>query len=289
MKRLRCNHSAAFKAKVTLAALKSDQTLAQLAERFDVHPNQVTQWKAELFERAAEVFATAAKKREAGPDVKALHAKIGQQMLHDMLRLAGHRIGRKHVATLVGKKDIDALYRKANTSGGHPVHRIYPYLLRGLVIDQPNQVWAMDTTYIPMRQGFVYLRAVLDWASRRVLAWRVSNNIAAYSCIEALKEAIHRYRAPQIMNTDQGGQYTSSAFISMLEAQGIHINMDGKGRWHDNVFIERLWRSIKYDEFYLLRYNSVTTAKAGIARYALLQSGAARRDGLTPQNPLINP
>ena len=191
----------------------------------------------------------------------------GSRMLRDMLRLAGHRIGRKHVATLMGKMGIEALYRKANTSGRHPAHRIYPYLLRGLVIDQPNQVWAMDTTYIPMRQGFVYLTAVLDWASRRVLAWRVSNSLAADSCVEALEEAIHRYGAPQIMNTDQGSQYTSSAFIGVLESQGISISMDGKGCWRDNVFVERLWRSIKYEEVYLHGYDSVTTAKAGIARY----------------------
>ena len=163
----------------------------------------------------------------------------GSRMLRDMLRLAGHRIGRKHVATLMGKMGIEALYRKANTSGRHPAHRIYPYLLRGLVINQPNQVWAMDTTYIPMRQGFVYLTAVLDWASRRVLAWRVSNSLAADSCVEALEEAIHRYGAPQIMNTDQGSQYTSSAFIGVLESNGIRISMDGKGCWRDNVFVER--------------------------------------------------
>ena len=174
----------------------------------------------------------------------------GSRMLRDMLRLAGHRIGRKHVATLMGKMGIEALYRKANTSGRHPAHRIYPYLLRGLVIDQPNQVWAMDTTYIPMRQGFVYLTAVLDWASRRVLAWRVSNSLTADSCVEALEDAIQRYGAPQIMNTDQGSQYTSSAFIGVLESNGIRISMDGKGCWRDNMFVEMRWKSIKYEERY---------------------------------------
>ena len=209
----------------------------------------------------------------------------GSRMLRDMLRLAGHRIGRKHVATLMGKMGIEALYRKANTSGRHPAHRIYPYLLRGLVIDQPNQVWAMDTTYIPMRQGFVYLTAVLDWASRRVLAWRVSNSLAADSCVEALDEAIHRYGAPQIMNTDQGSQYTSSAFIGVLESQGISISMDGKGCWRDNVFVERLWRSIKYEEVYLHGYDSVTTAKAGIARYLAFYNSRRPHQSLDGQTP----
>jgi putative transposase len=191
----------------------------------------------------------------------------GSRMLRDMLRLAGHSIGRKHVATLMRKMGIEALYRKANTSRRHPAHRIYPYLLRGLAIERPNQVWAMDTTYIPMRQGFVYLTAVLDWASRRMLTWRVSNSLAADACVEALEEAIHRYGAPQIMNTDQGSQFTSSAFIGVLDRHGIRISMDGKGCWRDNVFVERLWKSIKYEEVYLHAYDSVTDARAGITRY----------------------
>ena len=209
----------------------------------------------------------------------------GSRMLRDMLRLAGHSMGRKHVATLMRKMGIEALYRKANTSRRHPVHRIYPYLLRGLVIDQPNQVWAMDTTYIPMRQGFVYLTAVLDWASRRVLAWRVSNSLAADSCVEALEEAIHRYGAPQIMNTDQGSQYTSSAFISVLDGQGIRISMDGKGCWRDNVFVERLWRSIKYEEVYLHAYESVTEAKVGITRYLDFYNNRRPHQSLDGQTP----
>ena len=209
----------------------------------------------------------------------------GSRMLRDMLRLAGHSMGRKHVATLMRKMGIEALYRKANTSRRHPAHRIYPYLLRGLVIDQPNQVWAMDTTYIPMRQGFVYLTAVLDWASRRVLAWRGSNSLAADSCVEALEEAIHRYGAPQIMNTDQGSQYTSSAFIGVLDSQGIRISMDGKGCWRDNVFVERLWRSIKYEEVYLHAYDSVTEAKVGITRYLGFYNNRRPHQSLDGQTP----
>lgn len=176
-------------------------------------------------------------------------------------------MGRKHVATLMRKMGIEALYRKANTSRRHAADRIYPYLLRGLTINRPNPVWAMDTTYIPMARGFVYLTAVLDWATRRVLAWRLSNTLAADACVDALEEAIHRYGAPEIMNTDQGSQFTSAAFIGVLENHGVRIRMDGRGCWRDNVFVERLWKSIKYEEVYLHAYDSVTEAKAGIARY----------------------
>jgi putative transposase len=209
----------------------------------------------------------------------------GSRMLRDMLRLAGHSIGRKRVATLMRKMGIEALYRKANTSRRHPAHRIYPYLLRGLAIECPNQVWAMDTTYIPMRQGFVYLTAVLDWASRRVLAWRVSNSLAADACVEALEEAIHRYGAPQIMNTDQGSQFTSSAFVGMLDHHGIRISMDGKGCWRDNVFVERLWKSIKYEEVYLHAYDSVTDARAGITRYVGFYNSRRPHQSLDGRTP----
>lgn len=213
------------------------------------------------------------------------HPFAGSRMLRDMLRLAGHSIGRKHVATLMRKMGIEALYRKANTSRRHPAHRIYPYLLRGLAIEHSNQVWAMDTTYIPMRQGFVYLTAVLDWASRRVLAWRVSNSLAADACVEALEEAIHRYGAPQIMNTDQGSQFTSSTFISTLESHGIQISMDGKGCWRDNVFVERLWKSIEYEEVYLHAYASVTEARAGISRYLGFYNNRRPHQALDGQTP----
>ena len=209
----------------------------------------------------------------------------GSRMLRDMLRLAGHPIGRKHVATLMRKMGIEALYRKANTSRRHPAHRIYPYLLRGLPIERPNQVWAMDTTYIPMRQGFVYLTAVLDWASRRVLAWRVSNSLAADSCVEALEEAIHRYGVPEIMNTDQGSQFTGSAFIGLLDSHGIRISMDGKGCWRDNVFVERLWKSIKYEEIYLHAYDSVSQARTGIARYLAFYNTRRPHQSLDGQTP----
>ena len=209
----------------------------------------------------------------------------GSRMLRDMLRLTGRLIGRKHVATLMRKMGIEAIYRKANASRRHPAQRIYPYLLRGLAIERPNQVWAMDTTYIPMRQGFVYLSAVLDWASRRVLTWRVSNSLTSDACVEALEEAIHRYGTPQIMNTDQGSQFTSSAFIGVLDRQGIRISMDGKGCWRDNVFVERLWKSIKYEEVYLHAYDSVSEARAGITRYVSFYNSRRPHQSLDGQTP----
>jgi putative transposase len=195
------------------------------------------------------------------------HPFAGARMLRDLIRLGGIEIGRKHVGTLMKKMGIEALYRKTNTSRRNQAHRIYPYLLRHLTIDRPNQVWAMDTTYIPMRRGFVYLTAVLDWATRRVLAWRLSNTLTADPCVEALEEAILKYGPPEIMNTDQGSQFTSSAFISVLEQHNVQISMDGKGCWRDNVFVERLWKSVKYEEVYLHGYETVSVARQALSRY----------------------
>jgi putative transposase len=195
------------------------------------------------------------------------HPFAGARMLRDMLKLEGFDVGRRHVRTLMTKMGIEALYRKANTSRRNQAHRIYPYLLRGLTIDRPNQVWAMDTTYIPMQRGFVYLTAVLDWATRRVLAWRLSNTLTADPCVEALEEAIVKYGAPEIMNTDQGSQFTSAAFIGVLEQNAIQISMDGKGCWRDNVFVERLWKSVKYEEVYLHGYDTVSVARQALNRY----------------------
>ncbi len=191
----------------------------------------------------------------------------GARMLRDMLRREGHRIGRKHVGTLMKKMGIEALYRRPNLSKRHGAHPIYPYLLRHLVIDRPNQVWATYITYIPMRRGFVYLVAILDWYSRRVLSWRVSNTLTTDFCLEAVQEAIVRYGKPAIFNTDQGSQFTSSEFTGLLKEQGIQISMDGKGCWRDNVFVERLWKSVKYEEVYLKAYDSVSIAKASLGTY----------------------
>jgi len=215
----------------------------------------------------------------------------GARMLRGMLRLEKIEVGRRHVSTLMKKMSIEALYRKANTSRRNQAHRIYPYLLRGLTIDRPNQVWAMDTTYIPMQKGFVYLSAVLDWATRRVLAWRLSNTLTADPCVEALEEAILKYGPPEIMNTDQGSQFTSSAFIKALEQNGIQISMDGKGCWRDNVFVERLWKSVKYEEVYLHGYDTVSIARQALAKYFDFYNRRrphSTLDGNTPDTAYFN-
>jgi putative transposase len=195
------------------------------------------------------------------------HPFAGARMLRDMLNREGFAVGRKHVATLMARMGIEALYRKPNTSKKHPGHTVYPYLLRGLQIARANQVWATDITYIPMAHGWVYLCAVVDWASRRVLSHRISISMDTSLCLEALEEAIARHGRPEIFNTDQGSQFTSVAFTDALKERGIAISMDGRGSWRDNVFVERLWRSIKYEEVYLHAYESVRQAQAGIARY----------------------
>jgi putative transposase len=213
------------------------------------------------------------------------HPFAGARMLRDLLRQDGYAVGRKHVATLMRMMGIEALYRKANTSRRHPEHRIYPYRLRGLTIDRPNQVWAMDITYLPMARGFVYLAVVLDWATRRILAWRLSNTLTADFCVEALEEAITRYGAPEIMNTDQGSQFTGTEFIGTLERHHIAISMDGKGCWRDNVFVERLWKTIKYEEVYLHAYDTVSTAKESLTRYISFYNGRRPHTALDRQTP----
>lgn len=195
------------------------------------------------------------------------HPFAGSRMLRDMLRLEGFQVGRKRVRTLMRKMGVEALYRRPKTTQRHPEHRIYPYLLRNKPIDHPNQVWAMDITYIPMARGFVYLTVVMDWYSRRVLSHRVSITMDTDFCVEAVEEAICRYGKPEIFNTDQGSQFTSMTFTKLLKDNDIQISMDGKGAWRDNVFVERLWRSVKYEEVYLHAYDSVENAKTGIDRY----------------------
>jgi putative transposase len=209
----------------------------------------------------------------------------GSRMLRDLLMAEGFAIGRLHVATLMKRMGIEAIYRKPNTSKPAPGHKIYPYLLRKLPVTRPNQVWAMDITYIPMARGFVYLAAVVDWFSRRVLAWRLSITLEAAFCIEALEEALVRYGRPEIFNTDQGSQFTSHAFTSVLSKNSIAISMDGKGAWRDNVFVERLWRSIKYEEVYLKAYDSVSEARASIGRYLTFYNGQRPHSSLDRRTP----
>ncbi len=191
----------------------------------------------------------------------------GSRMLRDLLRGEGVAIGRQRVATMMKRMGIEALYRRPNTSKPTPGHKIYPYLLRSVAVERANQAWAMDITYIPMARGFVYLAAVVDWFSRRVLSWRVSITMEVEFCLEAVEEAIARHGRPEIFNTDQGSQFTGADFTGLLLGNAIAISMDGKGAWRDNVFVERLWRSVKYEEVYLRAYDSVGEARALIGRY----------------------
>ncbi|MFH3478636.1 IS3 family transposase [Xanthobacter variabilis] len=343
-RRPRRNHSPAFKAKVALAAIKGEKTLAELAHDYDLHPNQITTWRTQLLEGAAGVFGSEKASDEPAVDVKTLHAKIGEltlandflgrrarqgrtvaerkamidrshtlpvkrqakelgisrgsvyylprpvsssdlaimrrmdalhlefpfagsRMLRDFLRQECIEIGRCHVASLMKKMAIEAVYRRPSTSKPAPGHKIYPYLLRKLPIVKPNQVWATDISYIPMAKGFVYLVAIVDWFSRKVLSHRISITLEADFCVEALEEALARYGKPEIFNTDQGSQFTSQAFTSVLMREKIAISMDGRGAWRDNVVVERLWRSVKYEEVYLHAYACVSEARRSIGRY----------------------
>jgi len=217
-----------------------------------------------------------------------LHLELpfaGARMLRDLLRQEGHKVGRKHVSTLMKRMGIEALYRKPRTTKPHPGHQVFPYLLRSLPVTRANQVWAMDITYLPMARGFVYLAAVVDWYSRRVLTWKVSTTMDTHFCLEAVEEAMANYGTPEIMNTDQGSQFTSQAFTGLLKENGIRISMDGKGAWRDNVFVERLWRSVKYEEVYLHAYDSVSSARAGLDRYFRFYNGRRPHSSLDRQTP----
>jgi putative transposase len=216
----------------------------------------------------------------------------GSRMLRGLMAAEGSKVGRRHVTTLMRRMGIEAIYRRPNTSKPAPGHRIYPYLLRGLMIDHPNHVWATDITYIPMARGFVYLAAVMDWFARRILAWRLSNTMEASFCIDAVEEALAKHGCPQMFNTDQGSQFTSAEFTSVLINNGISISMDGKGAWRDNVFVERFWRTVKYEEVYLHAYEDVGEARRSIARYIAFYN--ARRphvalDGRTPDQAYFDP
>ena len=213
------------------------------------------------------------------------HPFAGSRMLRDLLRGEGVAIGRDRVAGMMRRMGVAALYRRPNTSKPNPEHKIYPYLLRGLVIDRPNQVWAMDITYIPMARGFVYLAAVVDWFTRRVLSWRVSIGMEVDFCLEAVEEALARHGKPDIFNTDQGSQFTSGAFTGLLLKNTIAISMDGKGAWRDNVFVERLWRSVKYEEVYLKAYDSVAEARASIGQYLEFYNRKRPHSSLNARTP----
>ncbi|MFQ5804802.1 MAG: IS3 family transposase [Candidatus Methylomirabilales bacterium] len=332
-----------FKARVALGALSGEHTLAELAAKYDIHPNLIQQWKRQAREALPEVFSGKALSHQASreAEIRELHAKIGQltvekgffvQSLRSLsrdrratmidlghrrlsitrqcelvsisrssfsyqgkgeselnvklmriideqfletpyygsrqmarhLRRAGHGIGRKRVRRLMRKMGLTPIYQRPRTSEPHPEHRVYPYLLRGQRIDRPNHVWCADITYIPMHRGFLYLVAIMDWASRKVLAWRLSNTLDVSFCVEALEEALQRFGPPEVFNTDQGSQFTSLEFTQVLKEAGVKISMDGKGRWMDNIFIERLWRSLKYECVYLNDFEFGSEARRGI-------------------------
>lgn len=209
----------------------------------------------------------------------------GSRKLSDALRKEGREANRKRIQRLMRVMGLEAMVPKPKTSEPHPEHVTYPYLLRGLVISRVNQVWATDITYIPMKAGFVYLVAIIDWYSRRVLSWRVSNTLDTTFCVDALEEALERFGQPEIFNSDQGSQFTADDFTKVLRARGVKISMDGKGRCLDNVFVERLWRSLKYEEVYLHAYDDAAEARAGIGRYIAFYNDERAHQALGYQTP----
>ena len=213
------------------------------------------------------------------------HPFMGARMLRDQLNRKGFKVGRQHVSTLMKKMGIEALYQKPRTSKKHPENAIYPYLLRGKVINRANQVWALDTTYIPMAKGYVYLTAVVDWASRKVLAAKLAITLEAIHAVEVLQEAFIRHGEPEIINTDQGSQFTAHEFVQAVKNQGCQLSMDGRGAWRDNIFVERLWKTIKYERVYLYAYDTVSEARSSIMQYLAWYNQSrphARLNKMTP-------
>ena len=209
----------------------------------------------------------------------------GSRQMARHLRRGGHVVGRKRIRRLMAKMGLAPIYRRPRTTVPHPEHRIFPYLLRDLAIDRPDQVWCADITYLPMRRGFLYLVAVMDWATRKVLSWRVSNTLDVEFCLEALEEALARFGRPEIVNTDPGSQFTSPRFPGPLQQAGVRVSMDGRGRWMDNVFIERLWRSLKYECVYLHAFETGSELRAGLARWIGYYNARRPHSGLDGRTP----
>lgn len=209
----------------------------------------------------------------------------GSRQMARHLRRGGHVVGRKRARRLMARMGLAPIYQRPRTTVPHPGHRVWPYLLRDVVVERPNHVWCADITYIPMRRGFLYLVAVMDWATRKVLTWRVSNTMDVEFCISALEEALSRFGRPEIFNTDQGGQFTSPRFTEVLRAAEVRISMDGRGRWMDNVFIERLWRSLKYECVYLHAFETGSELRAGLAKWIGYYNAGRPHSGLGGRTP----
>ncbi|WP_233356017.1 IS3 family transposase [Henriciella aquimarina] len=361
----RKQHAPEFKAKVALEALKGEETAAELASRFGVHPTMIHQWKRALLEGASGVFERGGRRKPEIDEeqVKELHAKIGElavanSFLERKLKLGrevrrgmiepdhpelsigqqckllsiarssfyytpkgetelnlglmrlideqfletpffgvrqmtwhlrndGHLVNEKRVRRLMRLMGLMPIYQKPNTSRPAKGHKTYPYLLRGLRVDRPNQVWCSDITYLPMQRGFLYLVAIMDWHTRKVLAWRISNTLEADFCVEALNEAVHKFGAPEIMNTDQGSQFTSFAWTDRLRRTGVRISMDGKGRFLDNIFIERLWRTLKYECVYLHAWETGSETKTGIRKWMTFYNHKRPHSALGGRPPAV--
>ncbi|MCY9829493.1 IS3 family transposase [Vibrio chagasii] len=362
MTRKRRNHSPEFKAKVALDAARGDKTVAELAQKYSLHANQISTWKKELLENAAMIFTSESQSgKDNSEEVDKLHAKIGQltmengffgqsarsldraqrksslvkstqlpikrqcellgiarstayyqpiglyaeeielrrmideihlqypfmgsRRIRNELAKKGHNVNRKRVVRLMRDMGIGAIYPKPRTTLANKAHKVYPYLLRDIEVTYPNQAWAIDITYIPMAKGFLYLVAIIDWYSRKVLSWRLSNTMDTSFCIEALEDALKHYGPPDIFNSDQGSQFTSTEFTQKLLDHGIRISMDGKGCWVDNVFIERLWRSLKYEEVYLKAYTTPREAELEIGHYMVFYNEERNHQGLNDLTP----
>ena len=241
--------------------------------------------RSSVYYRPREVSASDLPLMPRLDEVHLEHPFLGSRKLTRLLKDEGHAIGRRHVVTLMRRIGIEAIYRKPRTSLPDHAHKIYPYLLSQVAIERPNQAWAADITYLPMAKGFVYLVAILDLYSRKVMAWRTNNTLTSDFCLEALQEAIARFGRPEIFNTDQGSQFTATQFTDALKAHSIAISMDGKGRWVDNVFVERLWRSVKYEEVYLHAYETPKELNTALSRYFSFYNARRPHQSLDDKTP----